>query len=150
MPCQYYLSSVHIATNMSTWSSTAHRSGVTLATVSLTRRAGIFGGETSFIGGLSATFRTGAAHAMQRGAVVQNVAALHVTLGKPQPLSRLDSQIGASVSEQVATLRRLLFGFEPIETETGRWFKKAIEGGNVINPTKVNSLTDKSCSKWYP
>ncbi|KIM83388.1 hypothetical protein PILCRDRAFT_69640 [Piloderma croceum F 1598] len=107
---------------------TAHRSGVTLATVSLTRRGGIFGGETSFVAGLSATFRTGAAHAMQRGAVVQNVAALHVTLGKPQPLSRMNSQIGASVSEQVATLRRLLFGFEPIETETGRWFKKAIEG----------------------
>jgi hypothetical protein len=81
---------------------------------------------------------------------VQNVAALHVTLGKPQPLSRMNSQIGASVSEQVATLRRLLFGFEPIETETGRWFKKAIEGGNTMTPTKVKFLADKFCSKWYP
>lgn len=81
---------------------------------------------------------------------MQNVAALHVTLGKPQPLSRMNSQIGASVSEQVATLRRLLFGFEPIETETGRWFKKAIEGGNTMNPTKVKFLADNFLFQVVP
>jgi len=67
---------------------------------------------------------------------VQNVAALHVVLGRPPPLTGRNGQIDASLSEEIATLRRLLFGFEPIETETGRWFNKAIEGGNITDLTK--------------
>jgi hypothetical protein len=97
----------------------------------------MFGDESSIIAGLSATFRTGAAHAMERGAIVQNVASLHVALGRPHPQS---GQVSASVSEQIATLRRLLFGFEPKETETGRWFKQAVEGGNVAEFHKMLSV----------
>lgn len=62
---------------------------------------------------------------MQRGAVVQNVAALHVVVGRPSPLG---NYAAASVSEEIATLRRLLFGFEDKWTQTGKWFKDAIEG----------------------
>lgn len=60
---------------------------------------------------------------------MQNIAALHVVVGRLEPLASGSGKSGASVSEQIATLRRLLFGFEPQDTETGRWFKQAIEGG---------------------
>ena len=102
----------------------AHRAGVTVATVSLSSKDQTFG-HASMISGLSTTFRTGGAHALQKGAVVQNVAALHVALGKPSPL---DNYAAASVSEEIATLRRLLFGFEDKKTQTGKWFNDAIEG----------------------
>jgi hypothetical protein len=121
--------SIYTVPDVLTFCSTAYRSGVTVATVALLRKGDIFGDKSSIIAGLSTTFRTGAAHALQRGAVVQNVAALHVAMGRPHPLS---SSIGATVSEQIATLKRLLFGFEPKETETGRWFKQAVEGGNTV------------------
>lgn len=84
----------------------------------------------SLISGLSTTFRTGAAHGLQQGAIVQNVAALHVVIRRPRPSTNVEETV-ASVSEQIATLRRLLFGFEPKETETGRWFNQAIQGGNA-------------------
>ena len=102
----------------------AHRAGVTVATVSLSSKDQTFG-HASMILGLSTTFRTGGAHALQKGAVVQNVAALHVALGRPSPL---DNYAAASVSEEIATLRRLLFGFEDKKTQTGKWFNDAIEG----------------------
>lgn len=85
---------------------------------------------------------------MQRGAVIQNVAALHVVLGRSHPLSGRTGQISASVSEEIAMLRRLLFGFESQDTETGRWFKQAVEGGNVMNPAE-GGLPDTFRSKWY-
>lgn len=59
---------------------------------------------------------------MQRGAVIQDVAALHVVLGKSNPAIR-----GVSVSTQLAGLRRLLYGWEDRDEETGSWFRKAAE-----------------------
>ncbi|KZP04918.1 hypothetical protein FIBSPDRAFT_1054380, partial [Athelia psychrophila] len=103
----------------------AYRSGVTAGTVSLRQDTMSSG---SIISGLSTTFRTGAAHGMDRGAIVQNVAALHVTLARPPPLSGHARKSSVSVSEQFGTLRRLLWGFEPKETQTGLWFSKAMEG----------------------
>lgn len=122
----------------------AHRSGVTVGTVSLSRKADTFGDKSPIIAGLSATFRTAGAHATQRGAVVQNVAALHVVLGRPHPLAGRTAQ---SLSEEIAALRRLLFGFESQDTETGHWFKQAVEGGNAINPVR-SQLSDEFV-KWY-
>ncbi len=65
------------------------------------------------ISGLSAAFRPGSLHAMKRGAILQDVVALHVTIAKPRRAG------GVSVSEQIAGLRRLLYGWESTETETG-------------------------------
>ncbi|KAG6832611.1 hypothetical protein H0H92_014447 [Tricholoma furcatifolium] len=70
----------------------AYRAGVTRAVVAPSSRG--------FLSGLSTIFSTGAAHKLAPGAVVQNVAALHVSVG--------DSSV--SVSTQIATLRRLLLG----------------------------------------
>jgi hypothetical protein len=59
---------------------------------------------------------------MQRGAIVQDVAALHVVMGKPNPA------LGeVSVSTQMAALRRLLYGWETQDKETGHWFRQAAE-----------------------
>lgn len=114
------------------WYSIAHRSGVTVATVSLAKKDAV-GADSTIIAGLSTTIRTGAAHAMQRGAIVQEIAALHVSIGRPHPLSwtMWTKKAGPSVSEEIAALRRLLFGFESTDTQTGHWFKQAIEGGEV-------------------
>jgi len=54
------------------------------------------------IAGLSTVFSTGAAHRLENGAVVQDIAALHVQIGH--------SSTGPSVSTQIATLRNLLLG----------------------------------------
>ncbi|KAG6911111.1 hypothetical protein DXG01_003851 [Tephrocybe rancida] len=70
----------------------AYRGGVTRAVVAPS--------SSGFLSGLSTIFSTGAAHKLVHGAVVQGVAALHVAVG--------DSSV--SVSTQIATLRRLLFG----------------------------------------
>src|SRR5260221_6949969 len=48
--------------------SMAYRAGVAIATSSLAKPFYLGGSETHIISGLSTTFRTGAAHAMQRGA----------------------------------------------------------------------------------
>lgn len=109
----------HVLTNVCR---IAYRSGVTLATSSLARPIYLSGPDAHIISGLSVVFRTGAAHSMQRGAVIQEVAALHIVMGNPYPTSR-----GISVSTQIAALRRLLYGWEPTDTETGAWFKKAAE-----------------------
>ncbi|CAA7260052.1 unnamed protein product [Cyclocybe aegerita] len=101
----------------------AYRSGVTLATSSLEKPIYIGGPDAHIISGLSVSFRTGSAHAMQRGAIVQDVTALHVVLGKSYLLLR-----GISVSTQIAALRRLLYGWESQDKETGYWFRKAAEG----------------------
>jgi hypothetical protein len=55
---------------------------------------------------------------------MQDVAALHVTVGRPHPLFWKG---GVSVSEQIASLRRLLYGWESTDTDTGFWFKRAAE-----------------------
>jgi hypothetical protein len=61
---------------------------------------------------------------MERGAIVQDVVALHVVLGRSSPL--LPKSV--SVSTQIAALRRLLYGWESTDKETGIWFRKAAEG----------------------
>ncbi|KAG2013293.1 hypothetical protein CC2G_010222 [Coprinopsis cinerea AmutBmut pab1-1] len=102
----------------------AYRSGVTFGTSSLATPIYLGGDSSQFLAGLSAAFRTGAAHSMERGAIVQDVVALHVVLGRAHPLIP-----GAvSVSSQLATLRRLLRGWESRDKETGYWFRKAAEG----------------------
>ncbi|PPQ64627.1 hypothetical protein CVT24_008364 [Panaeolus cyanescens] len=101
----------------------AYRSGVTLATTSMAKPIYLAGPESSVIGGLSATFRTGAAHAMERGAVIQDTSALHVVVGRSHPLLKQ-----TSVSTQISGLRRLLYGWELNDRETGVWFRKAAEG----------------------
>ncbi|KAF9481821.1 hypothetical protein BDN70DRAFT_830235, partial [Pholiota conissans] len=101
---------------------TAYRSGVTLATASLSKPI-YLAPDARIIAGLSVAFRTGAAHAMQRGAIVQDIASLHIVVGKSNPAFR-----GVSVSTQIASLRRLLYGWESSNQETGAWFKKAAEG----------------------
>ncbi|KAI0776137.1 composite domain of metallo-dependent hydrolase [Trametes elegans] len=101
----------------------AHRAGVTYATTSFVRSA-VFLRE-KFFGGLSATFRTGAPHALDRTAIIKPVTALHVAFGRapPVPYPR-----AASLSTEFATLRRLLLEGEDPRTQTGDWFKKAAEG----------------------
>ena len=53
--------------------------------------------------GLSVAFNTGAKNALQEGAIMQDVASLHVGVGKGDT---------ASVSTEVAVLRRLLLSGE--------------------------------------
>ncbi|KAF9534703.1 carbohydrate esterase family 9 protein [Crepidotus variabilis] len=101
----------------------AYKSGVTFATSSLAKPVQVGGPEAQIICGLSVTFRTGSGHAMERGALIQEVVALHVAIGKSHPLLK-----GVSVSTQIAGLRRLLYGWESSEKETGHWFKQAAEG----------------------
>ncbi|KAJ6628787.1 carbohydrate esterase family 9 protein [Mycena sp. CBHHK59/15] len=101
---------------------TAYRSGVTLGTTSLTKSTS---DRANVISGVSTTFSTGSSHAMERGAIVQQFADLHVVIHRPNPFVG-NSRV--SVSSQIAGLRRLLYGWQEEETETGRWFKKAAEG----------------------
>ncbi|KAG6831393.1 hypothetical protein H0H92_010995 [Tricholoma furcatifolium] len=103
---------------------TAYRSGVTLSTSSLAKTYYLDGTPGHIISGLSTTFRVGAAHVMERGAIVQDVSALHVRISRPHPLIGK----GASVSTQISALRRLLFGWESKDKETGYWFRQAAEG----------------------
>ncbi|CCM02332.1 uncharacterized protein FIBRA_04424 [Fibroporia radiculosa] len=102
----------------------AHRAGVTYATSSLSKTT-LFAGPSSIFAGLSVTFRTGAAHALERGAIIKHITALHVVIGRAAPYSTTP---WASVSTQIATLRNLLLNGQPTSTETGKWFKKAAQG----------------------
>lgn len=54
---------------------------------------------TGFWRGISTAFKTGAANALESGAVVQDEAAFHVALAKGDT---------ASISTEIAVLRRLL------------------------------------------
>ncbi len=88
----------------------------------LAYRAGVTTGITApkhrgFLGGLSASFSTGVLHRLKRGAVIQDINALHVSVrhfGKVP-----------SVSTQIAALRRqLLHPDESYESDTGRYFRE--------------------------
>lgn len=73
-------------------------------TIRLAYHAGVTSAITpptsnGFVAGISTAFSTGAAHALQEGAVIQDIAALHVNIGH----STL-----RSVSSQIAALRHLL------------------------------------------
>lgn len=94
----------------------AHEAGVTYAVASLASYSGL-------IGGLSATIRTGARHALEKGAVIQEVTALHVTIERTPWVSGY-----VSISTQVNVLRNLLLGSHEGVTSgsaTGHWFEKA-------------------------
>ncbi|KIK67964.1 hypothetical protein GYMLUDRAFT_1014512 [Collybiopsis luxurians FD-317 M1] len=106
---------------------TAYRfGGVTKATSSLSKAHRLSKNDDLLIWGLSTTFNTAAAHALEPGAIIQTEAALHVRITRP----RFDVQGGPaiSVSSQLAILRRLLFGWGNRDTDTGLWFRKAAEG----------------------
>jgi len=93
----------------------AYEAGVTYAVASLASYSGL-------IGGLSATIRTGAHHALEKGAIVQDVTALHVTLERDPWGSGY-----VSTSTQINVLRNLLLGSHKGVTRsspTGYWFGK--------------------------
>ncbi|KAJ6595658.1 composite domain of metallo-dependent hydrolase [Mycena vulgaris] len=77
--------------------------------------------------GLSVAFSLGARHKLEKGAVLQDVAAVHISISP---------RFASSVSTQIATLRRLLLG--PPKSENEFSFTQATEGSIplVIN---VNS-----------
>ncbi|EGO27865.1 hypothetical protein SERLADRAFT_360423 [Serpula lacrymans var. lacrymans S7.9] len=106
---------------------TAYRAGVTSATSSLFKRT-LFDGASPSFSGLSTTFRTGSRHILDKGALIQEVAALHVSIGRPHPLASKSGKKIISISEQIAILRRLLLDPGSQETLTGQWFKKASQG----------------------
>lgn len=108
----------------------AHRAGVTHATSSLAK-SNLFAGSAYILAGLSATFRTGSTHALEPGAIIKDVTALHVAIGRTPPFADAPR---VSVSTQVAALRRLLLGGEPEDTETGYWFGKAAQVRVVVSP----------------
>ena len=70
----------------------AYRFGVTTGITAPSSRG--------FLAGLSTAFNTGQPHRLAKGAIVQDVAALHVSIDSSNP----------SVSTQIATLRNLLQG----------------------------------------
>ncbi|EMD37401.1 hypothetical protein CERSUDRAFT_83171 [Gelatoporia subvermispora B] len=87
----------------------------------LAYRAGVTVGITApppsgFFGGLSTAFSVAAAHKLERGALVQDVTAVHISFGRGIP----------SVSTQVAALRELLLG--SLEGTYAKWFKQVSEG----------------------
>jgi hypothetical protein len=102
----------------------AHRAGVTYATSSLAKMT-LFGGATTYIGGLATTFRTGAAHALEPAAIVRPVSALQIHIGRAAPYFGILP--GVSVSTQITVLRRLLLDGVSEDEETGRWFKNAAD-----------------------
>ncbi|KAI0766557.1 composite domain of metallo-dependent hydrolase [Irpex lacteus] len=87
----------------------AHRAGVTTAIVA-PKSAG-------FLAGLSTVFATGANHQLEKGALIQETAAVHVGL---------HYGAGPSVSTQIAALRSLLLGQG--KGHLARWFKKVTDG----------------------
>lgn len=73
-----------------------------------------------FYSGLSTVFSLGVLHKMEGGAVIKDVAGLHVSIrhfgGKP------------SVSSQIAALRHLLL--EPSKAESAEWFQRVIQASS--------------------
>ena len=80
--------------------------------------------------GLSATFRTGAPHALTKGAVIQRVSALHCAIRRPNALVQQKGHVQTpSVSTRIAVLRRLLLADVDGRTgETAKWFTRAADG----------------------
>lgn len=69
------------------------------------------------LGGLSTVFSTGGSHKLEDGAVVQRIAALHVSVSAGSATS--------SVSSQIASLRKALMG--GLEGDAAKWYKTAAE-----------------------
>lgn len=99
----------------------AYEAGVTYAVASLASYSGL-------IGGISATIRTGARHALEKGAIIQEVTGLHVTV------ERNPSGRGYfSISTQVNVLRNLLLGSHGVtnDSATGHWFGKVTSASST-------------------
>ncbi|KZT35524.1 hypothetical protein SISSUDRAFT_1064386 [Sistotremastrum suecicum HHB10207 ss-3] len=96
----------------------AYRSGVT-SSVSAWSAGSLFSDGVMF-DGISVAFRTGAAHSLDKGAIIKSKAALHISI------SRSMFGSGPSVSTQIATLRRLLL--RSPSDDAGNWFHKAALG----------------------
>ncbi|KIJ15978.1 hypothetical protein PAXINDRAFT_99322 [Paxillus involutus ATCC 200175] len=88
----------------------AYRSGVSTAVTSPI--------SDGLLGGLSTHFSLGAKHRLEREAVLEDVTAVHVAV--------LHRTGGASVSTQIAVLRRLLLG--PYTGERGARFEAVVKG----------------------
>lgn len=69
--------------------------------------------HAAFTSGLSTAFSLGAAHKLAKGAVLQDVAAFHVSVGH--------LGVAPSVSTQIAALRRLLLA--PHKGVVGSWLQ---------------------------
>lgn len=80
--------------------------------------------------GLSTAFSTGAAHALEEGAVIQDIAALHVAIGHQGSRS-------PSVSSQIAALRHLL-----LDADDGTPFDRAAEVKlpKLFIPSRLNAI----------
>lgn len=81
------------------------------------------------IAGLSVAFSNGAAHALEGGAIVKDITALHVDISasnKRQP----------SVSTQIGLLRTILLSND--ESKVTSWFKKVVEVS--LDPTSCPAL----------
>jgi hypothetical protein len=66
--------------------------------------------------GLSVAFSLGSRHKLEKGAVIQDIAAVHISVS---------AAFASSVSTQIATLRRLLL--EPAKNTTEFGFKEAAD-----------------------
>ncbi|KAG8892176.1 hypothetical protein FRB99_002905, partial [Tulasnella sp. 403] len=88
----------------------AHRNGVTTSVASPLSR--------SLIAGLSVAFRNAAGHALEPGAVIQNITALHVTISPADKKPSLSTQIGL--------LRQILLSSD--ESKITGWFRQAASG----------------------
>ncbi|KAJ7183153.1 carbohydrate esterase family 9 protein [Mycena filopes] len=88
----------------------AYRAGVTSAIVAPTSY-GVFGG-------LGVAFSLGAAHKLERGAVLQEVTGVHMAV--------MQSFSVPSVSTQIALLRKLLL--RPVDGPSKEWFQKVADG----------------------
>ena len=121
-----------VTINLTFTTRSAYEAGVTYAVASLASYSG-------FIGGLSATVRTGTRHALEKGAIIQEVTALHVTIQTPRTSGSV------SISTQIKVLRNLLLGsHEGVTSDgvTGYWFGKVTGVGRVLGLSRrlVNFL----------
>lgn len=94
----------------------AYRAGVTYATTAF-----------ALIKGVSAAFSTGESHALRADAIFSRDIALHVRIGRASPRPGPGGLLAydASVSTQIAALRRWLRGGVSEDSQTGHWFGKA-------------------------
>lgn len=104
---------------------------------SLAYRAGVTSAITpphayGFLHGLSTAFSTGSAHKLEHGALIQNIAALHIGISMGSSLS---------VSTQIAALRRLLLGGG--EGDLGLQFEKVTKVRGV--PYGRECMIDSAC-----
>lgn len=98
-------------------SSLAYRAGVTKAVVAPV--------HYGFLGGLGTSFSTGAIHKLVDGAVIQEVTALHFSIGH--------FASGPSISTQIAALRRLLLELpDDTLTNASKPFRDAVRVRQIL------------------